>query len=292
MIKMREESRLGLGQCYNTAGEISLELERSTEALQYFELSCDIFDEEEVESISDEIGAAEWKSKARSGRGFAHWQLAVADLRRKYTDSAQRNLKDALRDLDWAAEYATETDRPAILNRRGEVHFWIKNYQAARDDWQKSLREAKKIGDAFNEFLSLGNLVRLAFYVQLEKFPTLYAFEQRYIEYQSRYQIQFDLLLGLFRTYLGHLALKQEDISKASVSYEEGLPLLAQVGMYDPFNLSGQLDFIESEVLPNIPSTLTHQIGEVLEKKWDVESHGVWASTYFRRWSHWSEQIE
>lgn len=291
LAREREEHRFRLGQCYNIAGEVHLELGRPEEALPFFELSWSIFDQEEITTEGQEARTAEWKSKSRSGRGFALHHLAATDLRRGDTDAAQRNLQEALDNLNWAVEHATETDSPSILNRRGEAHFLLKKYQAAEDDWQESLMEARQVGDAFTELNSLSNLARLALCHPVRRFATWQDFKRWYDnDYQQRYEARSQPLMGLYYTYLGHLALKEEEVESAVALYEQGLSILAQTGRRGPLNLTNQLDFIENEILPSLPSKTTRQLGEMLKRTWTVDAYDVLAKIYFREWSRWPEQ--
>jgi len=291
LAQEREENRFRLGQCYNIAGEIYLEMECPEDSLAYFELSWNIFNREEVESGGQESPVAEWRSKARSGRGFAYWHLAVSAFQKEDHETAQQHLGDALKDLQWAAEYAAHFDSPLIHNRLGEVWFLLKNYEAAKRVWLESLHEARQVGDAFQEFHSLTDLTRLALYHPLEEFPDWKAFETYYNRnYRRHYQSpHFEILVGLFYTYLGHLAFRHEERSEALRFYERGLPVLSEHGTYPPFNLISQLDFVEQEILPQVSKDCVREVANHLREYWLSGMFDMLAFNYFRRWSHWEE---
>lgn len=289
LTQEKEKNRFRLGQCYNIAGEVYLEMEHPEESLPYFELSWNIFDREEIERKDQQT--SEWKSKSRSGRGFAYWHLAIAALEKKDNELAQHYLQNALTDLIWAADRTTDFDMPNILNRLGEVYFLLKNYDLTEHNWIKSMGCARQVGDAFNEFHSLSDLARLAFYAPVKLFPNWQTFENYYkYTYRRQYpSTHFDVLEGLFFTFLGHLALKQEEIEHAVALYMRGLPILAQHSTYKPFNVIGQLDFIEQGILPFIASESIRQVSSQLKEQWFVGSYNLLALNYFRKWSHWKE---
>lgn len=286
LTQKREENRFRLGQCYNIAGEIYLEMERPQESLAYFELSWNIFNREELESGEQKSSVAEWRSKSRSGRGFAYWHLAVNALQKDDHDTARQHLHDALQDLQWAAEYATTFDSPLIDNRLGEVYFLLKDYEATERVWLDSLGEARQVGDAFNEFHSLSDLARLAFYHSIERFPDWKAFETYYTrDYRRQYQSpHFGVLIGLFYTFLGHLAFQAENIAETIRLYERGLPVLAEYGTYHPFNLTGQLDFVQREIAPRASSACLHEVAHALQEFWLGGNFDMLALNYFREW--------
>lgn len=293
LTEQREGHRLRLGQCYNVAGEVYLHMSRPEDALQYFDLSWNIFAPEESPESGDvqERAVAEWQSRARHGRGYAYWQLALQARQKDDMDEEARYLGNALRDLDWAAEYATEVDSPVAQERLGEVYFALDNYQLALQRWRQAVYESQKVGDAYTELKGLTDLVRLAFYQPNEDFPTWQDFERHYKrDYRQRYPTaHFETLIGLFYTSLGHLALEEEALDDAVVLYERGLSILGQKGTYYPFNLIGQLSFIEFEILPEIAPASARQLGEALIQKWITSARDVAALVYFRQWQRWEE---
>lgn len=284
----REENRFRLGQCYNIAGEICLEMGHPEDSLPYFELSWSIFSQEERERSDQKTPIAEWSSKSRSGRGFAYWQLAIAALRKEESESVQRYLQDAQFDLEWAAERTTDMDSPVTLQRLGEVYFLLHDYPSAEKTWKEAMKDAEQVGDALNEFRNLCNLVRLAFYHPVKDFAGWQDFERWYkFEYRRRYQVYFQNVVGLFYTYLGHLALQAQDISNAVSLYQRGLPPLAESITYRPFTLTDQLDFIEQEILPHLSCEDARQFGATLQTYWLEGMYEMIALKYFREWSSW-----
>ncbi|MBK8904549.1 MAG: ATP-binding protein [Anaerolineaceae bacterium] len=279
--QQRDEYEFRLGQAWNIAGEIYIEAERPQDAISCFERSFDIFEREEGQG-------AEWKSKARSGRGFAYW-LHANDLRKRGELSVAKQYFDyAYKDLTWACEQASDFDAPFMLNRLGEICFAQEKYVEATNAWQEALSTAKDTGDAFNELNSLGNLARLAFVISIGQFPQIDDIEHYYRrDFRHRYPtLQFTILEGLLYTYLGHLALKQLDVERAENLYRRGMPLLSQVGTYAFFNLQGQLTFIETEIIPHLSPQLTRNLGEDLKKWWLSNQSDVnIALAYFQRWA-------
>ncbi len=294
LVRKQEGNRFHLGLCYNVAGEICLELERPEEALVYFELSWNIFDIEEAHGLSQERQALEWKSKSRSGRGFAYWQLASTALRKEDEQAARNYLSAARDDLEWATEHAAPFDNPLILNRLGETYFLLEKYDQSAKVWQQSMKQARQIGDAFTELHSLSDLARLAFYHSLPKFPRWRDFETYYNrDYRRKYRgLYFEILHGLFHTYLGHLALKGKQIDEAIRLYDSGLSILAPTSTYASFNLAGQLEFMEEEVLPQINPETVREIAGRLQRTWIERTQDITALAYFRKWMRWetSEQ--
>ncbi|MBN1284488.1 MAG: ATP-binding protein [Anaerolineae bacterium] len=289
LVEQRTGYRFRLGQCYNVAGEVYVQMEKPGEALRYFELSWSIFAPEESAAQSGDVqerAVAEWQSRSRQGRGYAYWQLAMAARRKGDTPGEQHNLQSALRDLTWAAEYATEIDSPTALERLGEVHFALGNYESAARIWGQSVDESQKVGDAYSELKGLGHLARLAFHYPVKDFPTWQDFERHYKRnYRQRYPTaHFETLIGLFYTYLGHLALKSEEINDTIDLYERGLSMLSQRGSYYPFNLIEQLNFIESKILPRVRPASARRLGEALTQKWITSSRDVAALVYFRQY--------
>ncbi|MBN2003333.1 MAG: hypothetical protein JXA21_08250 [Anaerolineae bacterium] len=286
LVQKQEGFRFRLGVSYNTAGEVCLELIRPKEALTYFELSWNIFELEEAQHLSQERQALEWKSKSRSGRGCAYWHLAQHALENEDSQTANNHLNAACTDLEWASEHAARFDAPLILNRLGEVYFLMKRYLDTARVWLQSMDEARKTGDAFTELHSLSDLARAAFYCPIEQFPNLESFENRYNrDYRRRYPgLYFEILHGLFQTYLGHLALKAERLDEAKRFYESGLSILAQTGTYGAFNLPGQLSFIETEILPTISPDIARKLGETLLDIWMTRYQDITALAYFREW--------
>lgn len=290
LIQTRKERRFLLGQCYNVAGEVYLAMERPEESLSYFELAWNIFNQEEVENPKQGTPVAEWRSKCRSGRGFTYWQLAVVAQRRNEQEAATQHLQDALRDLVWAAKHATEFDSPMILFRLGEVHFLLKDYQAAEKNWIESMKEARQVGDARTALHSLCKLTHLSFYHPVKNFPGWQDFDRWYRHnYRRQYQTYFELLTGLFYTYLGHLTFKAEDIKNTVKHYNRGLPLLTQSGMHNPFNLIYQLDFVEREIFPLVSSECIQQVGKLLQDPQHAGTYDMIALAYFKEWSGWKE---
>lgn len=290
LIQTGEVRRFLLGQCYHVAGEVYLAMERPRESLSYFELAWNIFNQEEVENLKQETPVAEWRSKCRSGRGFTYWQLAVAAQRRNEHEAATQHVQDARRDLTWAAEHATEFDSPMILYRLGEVFFLLKDYHAAEKNWIESMKEAQQVGDARTVLHSLSKLAHLSFYHPVENFQGWRDFDRWYRhKYRQQFQTYFELLTGLFYTYLGHLTFKAEDIKNTVTHYNRGLPLLTQSGIHNPFNLIYQLDFIEREIFPLVSSECIQQVGELLQEPKHAGTYDMIALAYFKEWSGWKE---
>ena len=239
--------------------------------------------------MSQERQALEWKSKSRSGRGFAYWQLASTALRKGDEQAARNYLFAARDDLEWATEHAAPFDNPPILNRLGETYFLLGEYSKTAEVWQQSMQEAKQIGDAFTEFHGLSDLARLAFYHPLSRFPNWQDFETYYNrDYRRRYHgLYFEILHGLFHTYLGHLALKGEQIDEAFKLYDSGLSILSKMGTYASFNLAGQLEFMEEEILPQIDPETIREIAGRLQRTWRERAQDITALAYFRKWMQW-----
>lgn len=289
IVRDKEGKRFQLGRCYNVAGEVCIELEHLSEALRYFELSWNIFNLEETGGEEGEV--FEWKSKSRSGRGFAYWQLAEEALRKEDKQAAQRHLSAAQEDLEWAEEHSAPFDSPPILNRLGEVYFLQDKYAETAEVWLRSMQKAKQVGDAFTEFHSLSDLARLAFFQPLKNFPRWRDFETYYQrDYRRRYPgLYFEILHGLFHTYLGHLAFKNRQIEEAVRLYDSGLSILSQAGTYAVFNIEGQLNFIEESVLPEAPPEAVQEMGTKLMEAWKKRSQDVAPMAYFRRWARWDK---
>lgn len=285
LVREREGTRFYLGQAYNIAGEICLELEQPEEALVYFELSWNIFNLEEAQNLSQGRQSLEWKSKSRSGRGFAYWQLAQHALSKGDKSAASSHLEAARVDLEWANKHAAPFDAPVILNRLGEVYFLKKNYPETERVWLQSINEARQIGDAFSELHSLSDLARVAFYHSIDEFSTWRDFEVYYKQYIRRRSPVFAILRGLLDTYLGHLALKAGQFDDAKRLYESGLIILAQKGTYGNFNLAGQLEFMETEVLPKTPNEIVRKLGGDLQEIWMKRTQDITALAYFRAWA-------
>lgn len=266
-----------LGQAYNTAGEICLEFERPQEALEFFGLSWNIFTREES-------GRPTWHANSRSGSGFAHWQLAISALKDDHMQLADLELSEAAKALEWAATNADAIDQPVTQNRLAEVYFLQKRWDKARANWQESRDVAHQIGDAFNELHSLSDLVRLAFYFPMDEYTTWTDFKQHYDDWRRRYQVRFDVLEGLFSTYLGHLALRDHLIDDAVELYSRGLVILSSGGTYTPFNLIGQLDFIERELMPHLSASEVGELCDRLCSRWIEGGHDRIALGYFHEW--------
>lgn len=293
MVRQREGLRFHLGQAYNVAGEVCLELARPEKALTYFELSWSIFDLEEAQHLSQEPQPLEWKSKSRSGRGFVYWQLAYNALSKGDHSIANDHLNAAQSDLEWATSHAALFDNPVILNRLGEVYFLMEKYQKTIEIWLQSMDEARQTGDAFTELHSLSDLARAAFYQKVERFPHWEDFEAHYkSDYRRRHRgFYYQVLHGLFYTYLGHLALQDGQFDDAKRLYESGLSILAQTGTYGGFNLAGQLDFIDSEVLPQISSPeVAQKLGLALQEVWSERVQDLTALAYFRKWTRQADK--
>lgn len=292
MVRHSEGLRHRLGRAYNVAGEVCLELIRPEEASTYFELSWNIFELEEAQDLSRGRQALEWKSKSRSGRGFAYWHLALHALEKGNQQVANNHLTAACADLEWATEHAAPFDDPIILNRLGEVYFLMKRYPETIKVWLQSMDGARQIGDAFTELHGLSDLARVAFYDKVDRFPTWQDFETHYNrDYRRRHPgLFFEILHGLFHTYLGHLALQAEHLDDAKRLYESGLSILAQTGTYGGFNLTGQLAFIETDILPKISPETARKLGETLLEIWMTRSQDITALAYFREWIRWENK--
>jgi tetratricopeptide (TPR) repeat protein len=277
LISESEEHRFRLGQSYNTTGEIYVELDQPERSLPYFELAWNIFDRVEGVAAEEVEQAIEWKSRTRSGRGFARWMLG--------------DLESARQDLEWAEQHATAGDMPSILHRLSHVHWDLKERGKAEAGWRESMRKARAVGDMFTEFNSLTDLARIAFERQIAGFDHWHDFGTWYENYCRRYSYpRFTILEGLLNVYMGNLALRADEIEPATDLYLEGLPLLVQAGTYADFNIDGQLESIEERVFPSIPVKSIRQVGEVLLAGWPRETSYVAALNYFRRWKGWTRK--
>jgi len=293
-MRKRQGNQIRLGICYNIAGEVYLEAGQPKEAKTFFESSWSIFNQDSVDLVNEDTAQVlEWPSKSRSGRGYSYWQLASEEINHD-PKTAHLNLLIALNDLKWAAEHATQFDSPAILNRLGEVYFLLEDYSNTANVWRRSMAEAKQVGDAFTEFHSLSDLARLAFHYPIAQFPDWHEFV-RYAkrEYRRRYQTErFEILDGLFYTYLGHLALKDEQIQDAVSLYERGLLILSEAGTYTSFNLAGQLEFIQKKIIPHIPAAAVRELGIRLQEIWGKGKIDVIALGYFYEWARWDKNAQ
>jgi hypothetical protein len=164
----------------------------------------------------------------------------------------------------------------------------LKDYHAAEKDWTESMKEARQVGDARTELHSLSKLTFLSFYHSVKDFPGWRDFDRWYRHnYRQQYETYFELLTGLFYTYLGHLTFKVEDIKNTVRYYNRGLPLLIQSGIHNPFDLICQLDFVEREIFPLVSSECIQQVGELLQEPQHAEMYDMTALAYFKEWSGW-----
>lgn len=277
LVAESEEHRFRLGQSYNTAGEIYIELDHPEKSLPHFELAWGIFDRTGSAEVEEAGQSDEWKSRSRSGRGFARWLMG--------------DLENAQDDLEWAEQRATAGDYPVVLHRLSHVYWDIGEQEKAQAGWRASMDRARQVGDMFTELNSLSDLARIAFEQPVSGFDRWQEFEAWYKDYCDRYSHpRFLVLEGLLYTYLGNLALRDRQTEQAIRLYGYGFPLLARAGTFAYFNLGGQLDLIETRVLSMVPAEFVRQIGKALLGAWSLETSYLAAMNYFRRWSQWSRE--
>lgn len=268
-----EKYRIYLGQAYNTAGEVNLELGQPEQALANFELAWNIFLRVEGEvDRENKKQPMEWKSRCRSGRGKAYWML------KEYTMARQ--------DLEWAAENATILDTPSVLLRLGFVYWDIDLVKEAIRSWERSRDQAQLVGDMMIEYYSVVSLARAAIFFPIEGYSVPVDFEKWYREdYVARFpEASFPVLDGLFFVYLGGLYLRSAQILEAIDYFSRGLYVLAKndrIGLH----LRDTLLFLDSRVLPRSSDRDVQQIGRKLLETWPTDSRNLTAISYFRNWS-------
>lgn len=265
IARKQESKTFELGRCYNAAGEIYLELEKAEESIGYFDLALDIFRRQESDS-SEPDGKAEWRCKARSGRGFAWWQLSLQA--RRDSDKAKVHLGNALEELIWAASYAAPFDRPVILSRLGEVYFSKEEWHKAKETWDQAIKEAEDLGEVFIEFQGLINLARLALRAPKEEPRKWRKFEDKYVQLRrTREARYYQSLEGLYKIAVGNLAVRENDIDDAVRLYSHGFPMVLEQKINPPFDWVGQLEVIEQHLFPTIPPSIIVELSNKLQQR-------------------------
>lgn len=270
-----ERHRIFLGQAYNTAGEIYLELDQPAEALRYFELAWTVFLHLDGGGREAEQQVDEWKSKVRSGRGAAYWKL--------------RELGPARLELEWAAQNAAPSDRATVLLRLGLINWDMHEHGKATGRWRAAQKWAQGMGDMLNEYLSEIYLVRSAIFRMPGVEHALPAFETWLDGYGKRYGPRsFPLLDGLFKTYMGGLALRNGLIEPSVEYLNDGLLLLSE---HDGIGsqLNAALDFLEKEVFEgrlSIPDQDIRAVALHLLEQWPQTLDYVRVTDYLDRWKN------
>jgi hypothetical protein len=99
--------------------------------------------------------------------------------------------------------------------------------------------------------------------------------------------VEHKLPEGLLWKYLGDLAFGDAQLDKAIQLYQQGLPLIAEAGTYEPYTLSRQLQ--ETERLFQGQADCLRGVGQALMRFWldeELDREHPEALFFFARWEH------
>ena len=259
-----------LGKAYTTAGIVYREVGQVEKALNYFARAMDIF---------EKSGLEELRSSAKGQIGTAHLLL------RQYA-KAEENLELAL-------EHSTRVSIHETRYYLAHTKWAQADRGSAEKMFRQSLSEAHEYGDAFYELHAMCALSRLAFEYEMEHLSNCQDFLLLYNTFRENYPAaQFPVMIGIFFTHLGHLAVKQNNLQKAIEFYISGLPLLSvqhNSFHWGDFNLYGQFRFIHSKVKPLLSRQRMRELGGSLEKAWSDQALDVShpeVLTFLLRWKY------
>jgi len=258
----------GIGTVYGTVATILLEFGQFEEALSYRQRALNIFEPmRDLERLSTNYYL----------RGVNRWLL--------------RDLDAARKDLERAQEIEMEYEQHIILHYLAHVYKDQGDIEKALELFERSYKVSQSLPDPLYELSNLGGQVEIARYQQ--QFARWREFENDAISYKDQWSmVQYDLPEGLLWKYLGDLALGDAQLDKAIEFYQQGLPLVAKAGTYEPYTISTQLR--ETERLFGEQPACLRDLGKALMQFWlDEKLDQAHPETlfFFARWQH-QEQPE
>jgi tetratricopeptide (TPR) repeat protein len=263
----------GIGAVYSTLGEISTEFNQFDDALAYLDNALEIF---EPEADKDWLSTVYWE------RGKVLW--------------LKHNHDEALSYLEKANALGVKRDEPVVLHYLAEVYLSKGDQQKAQDFFWQSYRTSLEAPDPFFELNSLGDLIKLAALSHDKKLlQQRDEFVKNYSQFRGKYiGVRYNLPEGLLLRYLGDIYLLTNDVENAIRQYKIGLPLIAEHGSYEPYNIVGQLTEIENRVFNRIPEHLIRELGHTLVNFWESSGHDISypeALGIYYKWQNWGHII-
>jgi tetratricopeptide (TPR) repeat protein len=255
----------GMGIVFGTMATILLEFGQFKEALPYRQRALNIF--EPMSDLEKEV-----LSTNRYMRGVNYWLLGNLDAARKDLESAQGTVAEHERHI--VVHYLAQMCRD-----HGEVDQALARFE-------ESLRLSESLPDPFYEMSNRAGIVGIA--RDKRQFSRWRELEGEARSYKAEWpMVEHKLPEGLLWKYLGDLAFGDAQLDKAIQLYQQGLPLIAEAGTYEPYTLSRQLQ--ETERLFQGQADCLRGVGQALMRFWldeELDREHPEALFFFARWEH------
>jgi tetratricopeptide (TPR) repeat protein len=267
-----------LGMVYSTLGEVYSEGGQLEKSLEHFNDALRIF-----ESTEDR----EWQSIALCGRGRAYWMMGM-----EYEDSKDTKevLEAAQKDLEKALRIAPVMEKARILARLGWVYYDKGDLEQAESAFSESYNIALQTGEPVYELYSLAGLIKVAY--QRRRGDHWREFEKQFQEFESRWEHPdkyMEPLVGYFFKSLADLAVLNDDCEKSIDFYIHSFKAWATRSMFQSYSLNRQLEVVDDEVIPYLPSDRVQELGQRLLDVWarneKFTNEHPEVITYFSRWA-------
>lgn len=254
----------GIGAVYSTLGEIYRRFDQLSESLVYYDKALDVFTDE------DDI---EWMSTVKCGRGAAFITMG--------------ELEKGMDDLNWAFEHGPKNLKPRILHYQAQFFEVKQEWDKAQKLLTESRQISKETGDNQYNFRSFADQIDVAWENgNYEKWIT-FRTELNNLFIKRRGEEAYRLRGSSLRK-IGDLALCQGDYKQALEAYQEGLPLIVQYEVHQPYSIRNQLKITDKRIrkagLPEHVRELGKDLGRYWKKTKDLIEEYPEALLIFDRW--------
>jgi len=278
LYKRGKESSRNLGMAYSTLGEVYSEGGQLEKALEKFNDALSIF-----EAANDQ----EWQSIALCGRGRAYWMIGLECEDPKDT---KRFWEIAQKDLEKALKTAPTMEKARILARLACVYCDKGALDQAESAFYKSYDIASQTGEPVYELYSLSGLMKVAY--KRKQGSRWREFEEQFQDFEARWENPdqyMEPLVGYFFKSLADLAVISDDCEQSIDFYVHSFKSWATRPFFQSYSLNRQLEAVETDVLPHLPSGEIQRLGKRLLDVWAqnerfTNEHPE-AITYFSRWA-------
>jgi tetratricopeptide (TPR) repeat protein len=234
-----------MGAVYSNLGGIYVRFDQAPEALKHYTRALDIF------SAEDD---SDWMSLVHCGRSYAF--LSRGELEK--ADDA----------LTWAWDNGAVYLKPRILYARA-LTAWARNDLAgARQHLETCRVMSQQLGDRFHDYKSFADLTELAW--EFHEYHRWQEFADQLNQLYTTQRASEDLLRlrGSCLRKIGDMAICAGSYADALDAYKEGLCLIAEHEVHEPYILRSQIRQTDRRIRERITGETMSQLGHDLMQFW------------------------
>lgn len=239
---LQEEREIAI--TYSTLGEVYRRFSQWSEAQEYYERALAIFENEDDR---------EWISTVRAGRAGVYIR--------------QNALAKAESDLSYATEYGPSNLKPRVLHTQGQIFWFQGDRHTAADLFQRCFTVSEQMGNQEFKFRSFADLLDIQWENgEFEQWPEAQIQLERLFAGHDGEESK--RLRGSSLRKLGDLAICAGAYDIALTAYQQGLPLIADYEVHEPYAIGQQVRITDTRLRQKASPELIQRLGKDMFAFW------------------------